>query len=647
MAKKFLTAIDLAKNELQNASVQNLASAPASPVKGQLYFNTTDSTLYWCENNVGPVWVPAKATGGAFPGYGSVLAETTYGIARSDGAGSTVARADHTHGSPSLGTTPSTQAIGDSAAGGSATDAAKTDHKHAMPAFGNVVASTAFGQASANGSGPAVARFDHVHGTPTHDAAAHSAIPLSALSAATAGISMGDFVIGSVGAPSLGSDAANKTYVDNMGAGLSWKEACRIATTANITQASLAAVDGVTPVANDRILCKDQSTGAQNGIWLAQSGAWTRALDADAAGEMEGAVCFVLEGTVNADKAFVCTTNAPITIGTTPLVWVQFGAGATYTAGAGLTLTANDLAVGAGTGIVVAADTVALDTTYLGTNYASSARTVTAGNGLTGGGDLTANRTFDVGAGTGITVAADTVALDTTYTDTRYVNVTGDTMSGQLLLTPVDDATLTSTLHAFQIGPTSGQNLRMDNNEIQQVNNGVAASLSINANGGQIITGGGGITTTGGLSTSKATIPVALTAQAYPFQVGPSAGLNMIADYAGAIQARNNGVASTLALNPLGGQVTLPADPSAALGVATKQYVDTKTGKFAQDCAAAATTTVTHNLNTYDVEVVVFTNSGVRDDVEVDVERPTVNSVLVRFTGTAPTAGQYRIVVHG
>ena len=70
MARKFLTALDLAKNELQNAAVQNLASAPSSPVKGQLYFNSTggDNTLYWWD---GTAWIPAKATGGAFPGYGS------------------------------------------------------------------------------------------------------------------------------------------------------------------------------------------------------------------------------------------------------------------------------------------------------------------------------------------------------------------------------------------------------------------------------------------------------------------------------------------------------------------------------------------------------------------------------------------------
>jgi hypothetical protein len=135
--------------------------------------------------------------------------------------------------------------------------------------------------------------------------------------------------------------------------------------------------------------------------------------------------------------------------------------GTTITAGSGLTgggdLSANrTLNVGAGTGITVAADTIAVDQTYLDsryaltghnhdTTYATRTTTITAGAGLAGGGDLTTNRTLDVGAGTGIVVAADTVAVDQTWADGRYaltghnhdaayVNVTGDAMTGPLTI---------------------------------------------------------------------------------------------------------------------------------------------------------------------------------------------------------------------
>ena len=179
MARKFLTPIDLSKNELQNAVIQNLGSAPGSPVKGQMYFNSTggDNTLYWYD---GAGWVPAKASGGAFPGYGAVPAETTYNIAKNDGAATTVARSDHTHGTPAL---------------------------------------------------------------PTHNALT-----------ATADVAFSGFKLTGIGTPSAGTDATTKDYVDNLSAGLAWKDACRIATTANVTQSGLTAIDGVTPVANDRIL---------------------------------------------------------------------------------------------------------------------------------------------------------------------------------------------------------------------------------------------------------------------------------------------------------------------------------------------------------------------------------------------------------
>jgi len=287
MARKFLTALDLTKNELQNAVVQNLASAPSSPVKGQLYFDSTGNVLYWYN---GSGWVAAQGGAGAVPA-----------------------------------TTVTTQAIGDTPVVGVATTYAREDHKHGMVSFGAVTPQTSFGAASASGSSAAVPRSDHTHGTPAHDGPAHSAISISSLAAAAANVSMGGFVLTNVGTPVASTDAANKGYVDNSIAGLSWKESVRIATTANVTQSGLTAIDGVTPSANDRVLCKDQSTGSQNGIWLAQSGAWTRALDADAVGELEGAVMFVNEGTVNADTSWVCTTNGVITPGTTATVWAQYG----------------------------------------------------------------------------------------------------------------------------------------------------------------------------------------------------------------------------------------------------------------------------------------------------------------------------------
>lgn len=91
--------------------------------------------------------------------------------------------------------------------------------------------------------------------------------------------------------------------------------------------------------------------------------------------------------------------------------------------------------------------------------YASTSTNMTAGNGLTGGGTLASSRTFNVGAGTGISVAADTVSLDTTYTDGRYINTAGDTMSGSLsaLLAPTEDGHLTRKDYVDSLVASAGR----------------------------------------------------------------------------------------------------------------------------------------------------------------------------------------------
>lgn len=57
MAKKFLTSLDLTKNQILNVAIQNLSSAPSAPVAGQVYFNTTDAHLYFYN---GTAWVDAS-----------------------------------------------------------------------------------------------------------------------------------------------------------------------------------------------------------------------------------------------------------------------------------------------------------------------------------------------------------------------------------------------------------------------------------------------------------------------------------------------------------------------------------------------------------------------------------------------------------
>lgn len=123
----------------------------------------------------------------------------------------------------------------------------------------------------------------------------------------------------------IASQKALKTYVDNVAAGLDIKPSCRAATTANITLSGAQTIDGVSVVAGDRVLVKNQSTASQNGIYVAASGSWTRATDMDAWTEVPGASSWIEEGTTLSDTAWVCTANQGGTIGSTSITFTQFG----------------------------------------------------------------------------------------------------------------------------------------------------------------------------------------------------------------------------------------------------------------------------------------------------------------------------------
>ena len=146
--------------------------------------------------------------------------------------------------------------------------------------------------------------------------------------------------------PTDSGHAATKSYVDSVAQGLDVKKSVRLATTGKKTMASDFEngkfIDGVELSTGDRILIKDQSDDAsENGIYVvAASGAPARAEDSITA----GAFTFVEEGTANADKGFVLTTNDPITVGNTNLTFTQFSSvGAVTLSSLDVTATASEL----------------------------------------------------------------------------------------------------------------------------------------------------------------------------------------------------------------------------------------------------------------------------------------------------------------
>lgn len=177
-----------------------------------------------------------------------------------------------------------------------------------------------------------------------------------------ANLDMDGYRINYVGDPQAASDAATKAYVDGLIQGFDWKQSARVATTAPGTLSSSFAngqtVDGVTLATGDRILIKDQATGTENGIYVVNaSGSPTRAEDFNTDQDATtGVTVFVSEGTTNANSAWSISTNDPIVLGTSDVVFVQVGGGSLYKAGAGLTLdgstfnvTAADASISVGT----------------------------------------------------------------------------------------------------------------------------------------------------------------------------------------------------------------------------------------------------------------------------------------------------------
>jgi hypothetical protein len=171
-------------------------------------------------------------------------------------------------------------------------------------------------------------------------------------------------------APVNNNDIANKIYVDNVANGLSPKAACQCATNGTSLSATynngtagvgatltstanvVLVIDGYTPILNDRILVKDQSNPAYNGIYVlttvgttsvpyvltrgSQSNTWT---------EIYGSFTFITNGTANANTGWTTNVGPTGTVGTTPITWVQFSGAGTYTAGTGLTLTGSQFSI--------------------------------------------------------------------------------------------------------------------------------------------------------------------------------------------------------------------------------------------------------------------------------------------------------------
>ena len=222
-------------------------------------------------------------------------------------------------------------------------------------------------------------------------------------------------------APTSGNDIVNKDYADAIASGINFHQSCRYATTtalpANIYNngssgvgATLTAVvngalsvDGVAVAATQRILVKNEVAQANNGVYtVTQAGSGilpyilTRASDFDTAGtgvdQIDAGDFFLITaGSTLANTSWVQQTPLPITVGTTALVFLQFGAPLTYSAGTGLSESpaytfniANTTVVSGSYGLAASVPTIAINaqgqiTSASNTAIAIAATQVTSG----------------------------------------------------------------------------------------------------------------------------------------------------------------------------------------------------------------------------------------------------------------------------
>ena len=366
MAKRFLTHIDLAGNQLLNAAFEKLSSDPTTGnFEGRIYYNTASDILKMYD---GTSWIAVGAITAVNGTTNEVDVSTTNGVVTIS-LPATI-NADTTGNAATatkLATSRTIELTGDVTGSASFDGSANASITATIAAnsvalgtdtTGDYVASVSAGTGigiTGTGEGASVTVSNTgvtaVAGTANQISASGStgSVTLSLPSAITV---PGTLTLNAD--PTGDMQAATKAYVDAKVNGLTWKQAANLLADSNIaltgTSGTLV-IDGHSALddADDgyRIVLIAQTTGAENGIYTyADDGTnytLSRSSDADVYSELIGASIFINEGTAYGRTSWVQSNHYLTNFN--GQVWTQVAGQGTYVAGNGLTLTGNSFAI--------------------------------------------------------------------------------------------------------------------------------------------------------------------------------------------------------------------------------------------------------------------------------------------------------------